>query len=373
MLDTGIDVPEVVNLVFFKLVRSKTKFWQMIGRGTRLCPDLFGPGQDKEFFHVFDFCQNLEFFGENPEMKEANAAKSLSTRLFGARLDLVRALDEKRAKSGGFAADGQAAYGDAPPSEDIICADALKTLQEVVAGLNRDNFIVRQHRRAVEKYAKPEAWKTLDDDTREELLDEIAPLPSAKGFGTEEAKRFDLLMFTLQLALLKGSKRFEALKKQLVEIASALESQTGIPSIAHQAELIEEIQTDQWWEGVTVPLLELVRLRLRDLVQHIEKSKKAIVYSNFADEIGDGVEHELPQVGEADFARFKQKARHFLKAHEDHIVLYKLRQGRPLTATDLGELEKMLLDAGIGEAGDIARAREVESGIRALRPLAGRA
>ena len=90
MLDTGIDVPEVVNLVFFKQVRSKTKFWQMMGRGTRLCPDLFGPGEDKEFFRVFDYCQNLEFFGANPELKEAGTAKSLSERLFAARLDLVR-------------------------------------------------------------------------------------------------------------------------------------------------------------------------------------------------------------------------------------------------------------------------------------------
>ncbi len=99
MLDTGIDVPEVVNLVFFKPVRSKTKFWQMIGRGTRLCLDLFGPGQDKQFFFVFDYCQNLEFFGANPELKEASAARSLSERLFAGRVDLVRALDDKQAKA----------------------------------------------------------------------------------------------------------------------------------------------------------------------------------------------------------------------------------------------------------------------------------
>jgi type I restriction enzyme, R subunit len=121
-----------------------------------------------------------------------------------------------------------------------------------------------------------------------------------------------------------------------------------------------------------VPLLEFVRLRLRDLVQHIEKTRRAVVYSNFADEIGDGVELVLPQIGEADFARFKQKARHFLKAHEDHIVLHKLRQGRPLTATDLNELEKMLLDAGVGEAGDIERARETSQGFgRFVRSLVG--
>ncbi|ESY71896.1 hypothetical protein X743_19070 [Mesorhizobium sp. LNHC252B00] len=224
----------------------------------------------------------------------------------------------------------------------------------------------------MEKYQRPEAWIAIDDEKRKELVDEIAPLPSAKQFGTEEAKRFDLLMFSLQLALLKGSKRFDTLKKQLLEIASALEDQTGIPAIAHRAVLIEEIQTDIWWEGVNVPLLELVRLRLRDLVQHIEKGRKAIVYSDFADEIGDGVEIDLPQVGEADFARFKQKARHFLKRHEDHLVLHKLRQGKPLTAIDLAALEKMLLDAGIGDAGDIERARETSRGFgRFVRSLVG--
>jgi type I restriction enzyme, R subunit len=375
MLDTGIDVPEILNLVFFKQVRSKTKFWQMMGRGTRLCEDLFGPRQHKEFFRVFDYCQNLEFFGANPELKEAGSAKSLSERLFAARIDLVRALDEKSRKPDGFSEGQQAPFvpGDEPPpSEAVIQAGALKTLQDTVTSLNLDNFLVRQRRRAVEKYREPKAWVPIDDEKRKELVEEIAPLPSERGLGTEEAKRFDLLMFSLQLALLKGSKRFDTLRKQLLEIASALEDQTGIPAIAQQAVLIEEIQTEQWWEGVTVPLLELVRLRLRDLVQHIEKSRKAVVYSNFADEIGDGVEHELPQVGEADFARFKQKARHFLKAHEDHIVLHKLRQGKPLTPTDLSELEKMLLDAGIGEAGDIERARETSKGFgRFVRSLVG--
>ncbi|MBW7966510.1 DEAD/DEAH box helicase family protein [Bradyrhizobium sp. BR 10261] len=375
MLDTGIDVPEVVNLVFFKPVRSKTKFWQMIGRGTRLCPDLFGPGQDKEFFRVFDYCQNIEFFGANPELKEASAARSLSERLFAGRVDLVRALDEKHDRAGGFAAGEQTPYepgGDPPPSEPDIRASAAKTLQDIVGGMNEDNFIVRQHRRSVEKFREPEAWEKIDDEKRKELVDEVAPLPSSHMLGTEDAKRFDLLMFQLELALLKGSKRFDTLRKQLLEIASALEEQTAIPAIAQHAELIEDIQTDQWWEGVTVPLLELVRLRLRDLVQHIEKGRKALVYSNFADEIGEGIELQLPQVGEADFARFKTKARHFLRAHQDNIVLHKLRQGKPLTPSDLSELEKLLLDAGVGEAGDIERARETSHGFgRFVRSLVG--
>jgi EcoEI R protein C-terminal len=118
----------------------------------------------------------------------------------------------------------------------------------------------------------------------------------------------------------------------------------------------------QWWEGVTVPLLELVRLRLRDLVQHIEKGRKAIVYSDFADQIGVETEHALPQVGEIDFLRFKQKARAFLRAHENHITLHKLRQGRPLTGMDLAELEAMLIQAGIGDPETIERARETSVG-----------
>lgn len=374
MLDTGIDVPEVVNLVFFKAVRSKTKFWQMMGRGTRLCPDLFGPGEDKAFFRVFDYCANLEFFGADPEMKDPGAAASLSERLFTIRLDLVRALDEKHAKVDGMAEPG-ARYdaGDgAPPSEDEVRADAVAQLRETIAGMNLDNFVVRQRRRTVEKYLKLDAWISIDAEAREELVDQVAPLPTAKRHGTEEAKRFDLLMFSLELALLKGSKRFAALKTQLLEIASALEEQTAIPGIAAQATLIEEIQTDPWWEGVIVPLLELVRLRLRDLIQHIEKQKRKIVYSDFADEIGEGVEHDLPQVGEVDFVRFKAKARAFLKKHESHIALHKLRQGKPLTATDLGELEAMLLDAGIGDADAIERARVTASGFgRFVRSLVG--
>lgn len=374
MLDTGIDVPEVVNLIFFKAVRSKTKFWQMMGRGTRLCPDLFGPGDDKAFFRVFDYCGNLEFFGADPEMKDPGAAASLSERLFAARLDLVRALDDKRGPSDVVADEG-APYnaGDgAPPSEQKVRADAVTELRETIAGMNIDNFVVRERRRTVEKYQEAGAWISIDAEARDELVEQVAPLPTAKRHGTEEAKRFDLLMFSLELALLKTLQRFTTLKTQLLEIASALEEQTAIPGIAAQAALIEEIQSDLWWEGVTVPLLELVRLRLRDLIQHIEKRKRAIVYSDFADEIGEGVAHDLPQIGEIDFVRFKAKARSFLKKHEDHIALNRLRHGKALTAIDLGELEKMLVEAGIGDAGAIERAREASAGFgRFVRSLVG--
>ncbi len=376
MLDTGIDVPEVVNLVLFKLIRSKTKFWQIIGRGTRLCPDLFGPGDDKEFFRVFDYCQNLEFFRQNPKPDEGRNAKSLSERLFAARFDLVRALDEKEKldMQSGFAEEGAAydADGEKPLDEKTIREDALSFLKGYVASMNLDNFIVRGKRRSVEKYQRADAWNDLTDDVRGELLDNVAPLPTERKAEPEEAKRFDLLLFSLELALLKGSKSFDRLKKQLIEIASALDEQVAIPAIAAQHPLILDILSDPWWEGITVPLLEIARLRLRNLVQHIERGKKAIVYTNFEDQLGDGTGIDLPEVGEVDFARFKKKARHFLREHEDHISLLKLRHGKPLTTSDIAELQQMLLSAGIGDAEHIEKAAEVAHGFgRFIRSLVG--
>lgn len=376
MLDTGIDVPEVVNLVLFKLIRSKTKFWQIIGRGTRLCPDLFGPGEDKEFFRVFDYCQNLEFFRQNPKPDAGTNARSLSERLFEARFDLIRALDEtaKLAPPSGVAEEGASydAGPEAPPDEDEIRAAALDFLKAYVASMTLDNFVVRTERRLVEKYQAPEAWQTLTDAMREELITHVAPLPNGLKSEPEEAKRFDLLMFNLELALLKGSKRFDPLKTQLVEIASALDEQTAIPAIAAQHALILDILSDIWWQGITVPLLELVRLRLRGLVHHIERRRKAIVYTNFEDQLGEATELDLPQVGEADFARFKRKVRHFLRHHEDHIAIAKLRHGKPLTETDIAELQRMLLDAGVGESQHIEAASALAHGFGPfLRALVG--
>ncbi|ESQ88496.1 hypothetical protein ABAC460_15810 [Asticcacaulis sp. AC460] len=373
MLDTGIDVPEVVNLVLFKLIRSKTKFWQIIGRGTRLCPDLFGPGEDKEVFRVFDYCQNLEFFQQNPKPDDGRNALSLSERLFAARFDLIRELDKKEQVEG--FSETSPPFTGAPgsaPDEPAIRADALDSLKTYVAAMNLDNFIVRAKRRLVEKYQAPDAWSRLDDDTRHELLDEVAPLPTAIKTEPEEAKRFDLLMFQLEIALLRGGRNFDRLKKQVIEIASALDEQTAIPAIAAQHPLILDLLSDPWWEGVTVPLLELVRLRLRNLVHHMEKGRKAIVYTNFADELGAGVELDLPQVGEVDFARFKKKARHFLREHEDHIAIARLRQGKPLTATDVAELQDMLVKAGVGDAAHIEKATEAAHGFAAfIRSLVG--
>ena len=344
MLDTGIDVPEVVNLVFFKIVRSRTKFWQMVGRGTRLCPDLFGPGEHKQFFYLFDYCQNLEFFSQNPDTTDGSVSESLGTRLFKARLSLIEELDHK-------AVDGQfnqppARYGPQPNHQQLRDSTA-DHLHQVVSAMNVENFVVRPQRRAVEKFARPEAWHTLTADDHAELASHVASLPTELHDADEEAKRFDLLVLRTQLAILQAAPGYGALRDQIRAIASALEEQEAVPAIQAEMVLIQAIAGDEWWNDVTLGMLENARKRLRLLVKLIEKSKKKVVYTDFIDELGTETTFDLPEVANGlDMARFKDKARQFLKAHEGHLALQRLRRGQALTPTDLLELERMLADAG---------------------------
>jgi len=170
MLDTGIDIPEVVNLVFFELVRSKTNFWQMLGRGTRLCPDLFAPGKDKAFFCVFDYCQNLEYFSQNLPATEGAVGESLGKRLFTSRLELIGELDHRStgAEHVQTVIDPTATYGD-PKTNDEVRHSLAALLHRETAAMNLDNFVVRAHRRIVEKYAKREAWTVLSPEALSEL------------------------------------------------------------------------------------------------------------------------------------------------------------------------------------------------------------
>ena len=352
MLDTGIDVPEVVNLLFFKLVRSKTKFWQMIGRGTRLRKDLFGPGKDKEFFYVFDFCQNLEYFSQNAAGVEGNTAESLGQRLFRTRLDLIGAVDER------------VALGQAGGGEAAIRAEAADLLRTIVTNMNLNNFLVRPHRKLIENFLPAESWQRLPEVTRHELADTLGGLPSELAAEREEAKRFDLLLLNLQLCILKQEPGFKRLRKTLVMIAAALEEQATIPAIRAHAELIQEIQTDAWWEDITVEMLESARKKLREIVHLIEVKKRNIVFTDFEDEIGDGevVEFESFAAGDT-FEQFRRKARHFLQQHQDHVTVNKLRMNRPLTPMDLEQLERMLRESGIGSADDIERAKKDSEGL----------
>ncbi|MGE5218593.1 MAG: DEAD/DEAH box helicase family protein, partial [Chloroflexota bacterium] len=368
MLDTGIDIPEVVNLVFFKLVRSKTKFWQMLGRGTRLCPDLFGPGKDKELFYVFDYCQNLEFFSQHLPATEGNLTDSLSKRLFNARLELIGELDKKVAveraqDSGGRSGEAADTFGSGSSDDEVRRATA-EMLRIEVAAMNVNNFVVRPKRRFVEKYASTTAWSQLDGVAYAELSHEVAGLPTELDPEDEEAKRFDLLILNLQLSVLRHEPSFARLRDQVKGIAGLLQDKASIPMIQAELPLILDLQIDEWWQDITIPILENVRRRLRSLVKLIEKKQREPIYTDFEDMMGTETEFTLPGFSPpSDFERFRAKARQFLKANENHIAVYKLRMNEALTPTDLAELERMLTENSIGTQEDLQKAKSESDGL----------
>jgi len=350
MLDTGIDVPEALNLVFFKIVRSKTKFWQMIGRGTRLCPDLFGPGMHKESFRVFDFCQNFEFFSQNPNLSDGVMGPSLGEKLFVARVDLMQGI--------GDLPQVKETPDQATPLVELRAA-LRGRLHDEVTGMRVDNFVVRPHRRSVEKFQSEGAWEELSREDRNELCEHVAGLPSALEDDELEARQFDFLVLQAQLSVLHEDSTLTGLQKRIIKVCSSLEELSNVPMVAAEMALILEVQTPDFWQDVTLPNLESMRKRLRKLVKLIEPASRKIVYTDFEDEIGEGAEIDLPDVGNGtDKAAFLQKVRRFLEQHEDHITLLKLKRNEQLTPSDLAELERIFLEEDIAADDDLERVRE---------------
>ena len=366
MLDTGIDIPEIVNLVFFKPVRSRTKFWQMVGRGTRLCPDLFGPGQDKQCFWIFDFCQNLEFFLGNSGAEGATPPATLATRLFRARLALVDTIDQQQHSGADVPSDLQKHRG--------VLAELLRCH---VAACPADNFLVRPHLEQVEYFADQNAWSQISPDDHELLANTLAPLPSSHAEQTGDtdatARRFDLLLYNLQLAQLRSEPRFVRLQGQLRELAALLETRHSIPMVAAELEIIQDLLRDEWWQDITVPMLEEVRRRLRALVGLIETKAQEPLYSDFSDELVEIKELDGSRLLTNDaFKQFRLRAQEFLKAHDEHLTMQRLRRNQPLTPGDLEELEQFLIKHGVGDENVISKARDEFKGFGLfIRSLVG--
>jgi type I restriction enzyme R subunit len=354
MLDTGIDVPEVVNLVFFKIVRSKTKFWQMVGRGTRLCPDLFGPGDDKQEFIIFDFCQNLEFFKENPNVSDGPSSKPMGERLFTTRVKLIDALQDN---------------GD--QHEELI-SDTKPRLKDEVLGMPLENFIVRAKRTSVERFQNGDSWNNLDLETHLALIEDVAGLPTAFNDGTLPDKQFDLLILNAQLQLLKQESGFARLQVRIIQLASALEVMANVPLVAKEMESILDIQTGGFWEDITPQILETVRRRLRNLAELIQPQERKIVITDFEDEIGSGVEVKMPDVGSGvDKARFKMKMCRFVDDYRDHITLIKFRRGKALTKQDIEQLEAVMREQGVADDASIKQLSDDGGLGKFLRSLTG--
>lgn len=257
-------------------------------------------------------------------------------------------------------------------TEPDVRAEAAAQLRQIVAGMNVDNFVVRPQRRWVERWNDAGLWSRATDTDFAEAAQHLSFLPSTVRDEDEDAKRFDLLVLRLQLCVLKAATGFERIRDQVQGIASALLELDNIPAVQAQLRLIERLAGDEWWQDVTVPMLEQARRHLRSLVKLLEARRRAIVYSDFEDEIGAATPVALPIAADDTFERFRLKARAFLRSHEDHLALHKLRRNQPLTASDLAELERMLTESGTGSTEDIARAASQSHGLGVfVRSLVG--
>ncbi|MFW5436762.1 DEAD/DEAH box helicase family protein [Paenibacillus apiarius] len=338
MLDTGIDVPQIVNLVFFKRIRSKTKFWQMIGRGTRLCKNLFGEGQDKTTFVIFDYLGNFEFFRQHKEGLMGSESQSLSEAIFAKRVRLIQHL-----QTASF-------IDDAHQSIRTSLVDIVLTQ---VCELNTELVSVKLQLQHIEKYKEPVAFICLSDTEQRQLVDHIAPLVFMVDTD-EHAKRFDNFMYGLMIALIEGTSQFKRGKKQLMDVAIQLSKRATIPQVKDKLSILSTIALEDFWTDVNITSFEKIRVELRDLMKFlVDEGGESPIYTNLMDEV-TSVKEGKPMYQAYDFEDYKLKVNRYIEQNRDTLAIHKLRNNIPMTALDYESLERIFTNE-LGSAEDYQR------------------
>ena len=321
MLDTGIDIPEVLNLVFFKRVMSRAKIWQMIGRGTRLCPGLMD-GSDKKEFYIFDLCGNFEFFNLKKE-RACPAQTTLQSALFTLKAKLCYQLQDLS-----YQTDELTAFR----------TELVQELLEKTQQLNRKNFAVRQHLREVERFSDPQSYEPLSYEDTLVIEKEVAPLvlPDKEDAA---ALRFDALLYGMELAILEGRATKRG-RNDVMKKAAAVAKVANIPEVRDKAELLKRILHTDYLETAGVQELEHLRGELRCLMKYLPKDGR-IYETNFTDEILS-VEWKESDLESAVFHNYKAKAEVYLREHQDNAAVQKLHTNIPLTEQDVAQLEQIL-------------------------------
>ena len=327
MLDTGIDVPDILNLVFFKQVRSKIKFLQMIGRGTRLSEEIFDEGETpedraKKFFYIFDWCGNFEFFGENPKGYEPMKSISLTQRLFDLRVDLAIALQHEQYQNDEVA----------KALHDEVKAILMGQVKE----LNDKHISVREHWDLVDKYRKKDTWVYLSNTDGIELKDVIAPL-LVNGTANMGATKFDILMLNIELSQIDEAVSGDKSKLVVEKIANKLQEKASIKQVNDKMPLIKQLSRHDFWETASLDKLEYVRKEIRDLVQFIT----GITNQKFTINIKDTVEAKGTPKNVSLQKSYKQRVMDFLAENKELPVIQKIVKMEKLSFDDVCELEKI--------------------------------
>ena len=354
MLDTGVDVPEILNLVFFKPVKSKIKFWQMIGRGTRLCKDLFGVGQDKKEFYIFDYCKNFEFFSENPKGIEANTQISLTERIYGYKLDLIVELQNLKYQNDEMFKNYR---------EELI-----QEFIEEINKLNKESFLVKAKVNYIEQFSKKDNWVYISTIDLADIKENLIPLFISSD-ENESAKRFDNLLYQLQVKRIRTEKTGRC-ENAIIETVSELEKLGTVPQVKEKQELILKVAETDYLKDADFWKVEEIRKELRNLIQFIDPYNRPPVYIDIEDTLNDIDEEYIYVSTGNNFTNYRKKLEKFLTGNLENSIIWKIRHNIRLTELEKENLEKILFEE-LGSNKEYAETFGDTNVIKAVRNIVG--
>lgn len=326
MLDTGIDVPEVVNLVFAKPIKSKVKFWQMIGRGTRLCKDLYGTDMDKSHFLIFDHWENFSYFDENPEEIDPSQSKSLTQKLFEGRLALAESALKKA---------------------DLATFEAvINLIHEDIGALDMNTIAVRDNWQVVEQCKDIKALNQFSPAIKQMLIDTISPLMQWRNImGQSEAYRFDIEMTVIQTLLYTDKSKIDLAKTSVLKKIESL--QMHINEVRAKAPYIAAILEESYWQNLSYSNLEKTRQALRGVIHLRDKDVVVRTPEMILDIKEDAAQYQIAEraanIVSIDYQIFKKEVEKTLAPlFEQDGVLQKIRAGEQVSEDDLAKLNALV-------------------------------
>lgn len=325
MLDTGIDVPEILNLVFFKIVKSKIKFDQMIGRGTRLCQDIFGPDQNKKEFYIFDWCGNFTYFSKNGDDIAPTNIKTLTQRLFELRVDIAKEL--------------QSAEHQEKPFDKQLHDDLKTLLHKQVASIGKERKETRPFLGIIEPFREKDNWTYISEVGALQLKKISHLVPVEK--DEEETKRFDVVMLHIMLAHINTTVSVGQFRQVVVNVAAILEKKATVPAVMAHINTIRMVQTPQFWENESLDALESVRRELREIVHLLKEQRQN---KKFVIDIEDEYTTSKAPVNVVIQTTYKQRVIDYLAENSNNETLRKIQNFEQLTATDIQELERIFFE-----------------------------
>lgn len=354
MLDTGIDVPEILNLVFFKSVKSSAKYWQMVGRGTRLCPNIFGKGADKEYFLILDFLGNAAFFGANPDGIVPSVSLSVTQRIFLLRLKLSVALESM--------VDDE--------EMNSFRKQLLNELQQEVAALNKESFINRPHLRLIENATNRNYWDVLHENKVRAIQQDLVGL-LVDNDPDFDARRFDVIVYKLMDAHLNDTRSLPKLIETIKSTATQLLKKDNIPQIAAKKELLRQAAGDVYWQHINLNSIEHFRLEIRSLFRFIEKEKQLRVYTNFEDEVtGDITAMDIltPYIR---LPIYQERVASFIRKHSNVLVINKIKTNQPISVDELEQIRNLLFEEDADTAAHLDQVLNGKSFVSFIRSIIG--